>query len=59
MKRIDIYAVKQVKESGKNYELDNAFINSPEDAAKIIEAVFSLSEEPGEVFGILNLNIKH
>lgn len=59
MKRIDIYTVKQVKESGKNYDLETALISSPSDAADIIKAVFNLAEEAVEKFGILNLTTKN
>ena len=29
MKRVDIYTIKMVKESGKTYDLDKTFVSSP------------------------------
>jgi DNA repair protein RadC len=59
MKRINILTVKQVKESGKLYELDTKVVRSPQDAEKIIQTVLDLNSEAKEKFGILTLNTKN
>lgn len=59
MKRINIYSIKQVKESSGLYDVDSTRLSSPEIVAEIIEKVFSLSEEAVEVFGVLTLTTKN
>lgn len=59
MKRINIYTVRQVRESSRLYDLNSTIIGSPEAAAEVIEKVFSPSEEAVEVMGILTLNTKN
>lgn len=59
MKRINIYTVKQVRESSMLYNIDTTSIDSPKTAVTIINKVFSLAEEAVEVFGILTLNSKN
>lgn len=59
MKRINIYTVKQVRESSMLYNIDTTSIDSPKTAAAIADKIFSLSEEAVEVFGILTLNSKN
>ena len=59
MKRINIFTVKLVKESGKLYDLENTFIKSPENAYEAIEKVFDLNSKTKEHFGILTLSTKN
>jgi DNA repair protein RadC len=59
MKRINIYSVKQVRESSGLYDVDNAKIQSPETADKIIRLVLDLNNEAVEKFGIITLNTKN
>lgn len=58
MKRINVYSVKMVKDSGALYEVEKK-IKNPVDAAKAIEVVLDLSNEAVEKFGILTLNTKN
>lgn len=57
--RINVFTIKLIKESSKNYALDNKKIRSPQDVYDIVRAVLHISEEAQEVFGILALNIKN
>lgn len=59
MVRINLYTIKQVKESGGNYNLPNKKIRSPQDAHRMISAVLDLSNDASEKFGILSLNTKN
>ena len=59
MKRINIFSMKQIRESSGLYELDSKFILKPSDAADIIRAVGGLEDESQEVFGILSLSTKN
>lgn len=59
MVRINLYSIKQVKESGALYGLENKKINHPEDIHKLVETVLDLRSEANEKFGILTLNIKN
>ena len=58
MRRINIFTVELVKESGKLYDLENVVIKSPEDGYKVVEKVFDLSGKTKEHFGILSLSTK-
>ena len=58
MKQINLYTVKQVKESGGLYNLDSTIIKSPAYAANVIQTVLDLNSETVEKFGILTLNTK-
>lgn len=58
MKRINIFTVKQVKEKGGLYDLQDKRVNSPADANHIINTVLDLYSESVEKFGILTLNTK-
>lgn len=59
MQRINYYSIKQVKEKGGLYELENYRISSPEDGYKAINTILALHEESAERFGILTLNTKN
>lgn len=59
MKRINIFTVKLVKESGKLYDLENTIVRSPETAYEAIEKVFDLSGKTKEHFGIFTLSTKN
>jgi DNA repair protein RadC len=59
MKRINFYSIKQVKEKGGLYDLENTTIRSPEDGYKAIETILDLHSEAKERFGILTLNTKN
>lgn len=59
MKRINIFTVKQVKEKGGLYDLQDKKVNSPADANHIINTVLDLYSESVEKFGILTLNTKN
>ena len=56
---INIYTLKQFKEKGARYDLDNKVVRSPNDAYRIIEMVLDLEHEATEKFGILTLNTKN
>jgi DNA repair proteins len=57
--RLNIFSIRQVKESSGIYDVDNKRINSPEDANNIINKVLNLSDRAEEVFGILTLSTKN
>jgi len=59
MMRINVFSVKQVKERGGLYDLDNRILRCPEDAYNIVESVLKLSESANEIFGIISLNTKN
>lgn len=56
MEHIDIYSVKQIKEKGGKYNLDNKKVRSPKDVHTIIQTVLDLNSESVEKFGILTLD---
>ena len=59
MKRVNIFSVKLVKESGKLYEIEGKSATSPSDAVDIVNAVFDLENLPKEHFVILCLSTKN
>jgi DNA repair protein RadC len=59
MKHINVYSLRQVKESSGLYEIDNKKITRPEDAQKIISAVLDLGNAAEERFGIITLTTKN
>lgn len=59
MKRINVFTLKQVKESGGLYNLDTTKVNCPRDARDIVQTVLDINSEAVEKFGILTLNMKN
>lgn len=59
MKRVNIFSVKLVKESGKLYEIEGKRATSPSDAVDIVNAIFDLENLPKEHFVILCLSTKN
>lgn len=59
MVRINLYSVKQVKESGALYGLENKKIKNPQDIHNLVEIVLDLKSEASEKFGILTLNTRN
>lgn len=58
-RRINVFTVKLVKESGKLYELDTKTVRSPRDGADIIKTVLNTDELPNEHFIMLSLSTKN
>lgn len=58
MKIVKKWEVKLVRESSKKYEIDGMRVTSPMDAAKIVNSVFELTEEPREKFVMLAFDTK-
>lgn len=58
-RRINVFTVKLVKESGKLYELDTKTVRSPRDGADIIKTVLNTDELPNEHFIMLSLSSKN
>lgn len=56
--RINVYSVKQVRESAMLYNVDKAII-SPNDAQKVVGMVFDISNAAEEQFGIITLTTKN
>lgn len=59
MVRINLYTIKQVKESGALYGLDSKFIKEPKDIYNVVQTVLQLQDEANEKFGILSLNTRN
>lgn len=59
MVRINLYTIKQIKESGALYGLQNKKVTTPRDIYTIVETVLQLQQEASEKFGILTLNTKN
>lgn len=59
MKRINIYTVKQVRESAGLYDIETNILSTPEAAAAVINAVFNVDELDKEYFGVITLNTKN
>lgn len=58
-RRINVFTVKLVKESGKLYELDTKIVRGPRDGANIIKTVLNTDELPNEHFIMLSLSTKN
>lgn len=58
-RRINVFTVKLVKESGKLYELDTKIVRGPRDGADIIKTVLNTDELPNEHFIMLSLSSKN
>lgn len=58
-RRINVFTVKLVKESGKLYELDTKKVSGPRDGADIIKTVLNTDELPNEHFIMLSLSSKN
>lgn len=58
-RRINVFTVKLVKESGKLYELDTKIVRGPRDGADIIKTVLNTDELPNEHFIMLSLSTKN
>jgi DNA repair protein RadC len=56
---INIYVLKQVKESTAQYNIGKHTITSPETCYKIIQQILDLQSEPVEKFGIFALTTKN
>lgn len=58
MKIVKKWEVKLVRESSKKYEIDGLRVTSPMEAARIVDRVFELTEEPREKFVMLAFDTK-
>lgn len=59
MKRVNVFTIKQVRESSALYNIEDRFIRSQSDAFKVVREVTQIQEEACEVFGIITLNTKN
>lgn len=55
---INIYTLKQVKESTVHYEIAQTKITSPETCYNALQQILDLKSEPVEKFGIITLTTK-
>ena len=59
MEKINVYTVKMVKEKEVPYDIASKSITSPKTAARLVNLIFDLENEPIENFGIFCLNRKN
>ena len=58
MSRINIYSIKQIRESTVTYDYENTITNTPRNSAELIYKALDVATSDREMFGVVNLNAK-